>query len=221
MLNSLAIVATAVGFAAAAVAPAQAADTIERNGHTYYGGDVVWSPADQTAVNESLFAAIQVAGAQVKPKCIPKNITVTPGAAGAEPFTSISHTGDAYYLWQASGKVEFDGCEGYQVVAKAQLTDQALDGVSSPTQGAVATARGTSRRDTSGHVHGEATALASLEIYYPVLSATTVHQLVLRVWGAYTDSTTEVPIQAKCRSWTYQATPAGPVFLGSTPSADC
>jgi hypothetical protein len=223
LFNRLVLATSAVALASTAAAPAHADDTITHDGRTYYAGEAVTLHDDGNVGTDAFVAAITAASTRSKNTCKPTNVTVTVGDPTAVPYTTIVQPGDGYYRWAAPGTVSIEGCDGYVVLANTQLSDQALDGVSAPTQGPVASARAVSRKDAYGRVHGDATAHGGQEVYYPVLGAGTLHQLVVRVWGGYaqSDTSTPVAVPAMCRTWTYHALPTGPAKIGSTPQAAC
>ena len=212
------IAAVAAGALAFAM-PAHAQDTIEYGGRTYYGGTAVLAPSPDSSV-PSVFAAVATAGPKVT--CRPTNPRIILGDLSAQPFTPNAQPYDMLYRWHGDATASFDGCEGYVVYGHVQITDQQLDGVSAFAQSPPGNAQAVSKRDANGHVGATANAQTAFDVYYPVAGATSLHQITLRGWGEYSkDGATKVPMGSRCRTWTYKATPLGPVFVGSTPEADC
>lgn len=184
-------------------------DTIYVNGVAYeYRGTVTLGGNDsanldaEDAVIELVADALAVAGT-----CAPKKYNTTIGEPSARAYYGAF---DSVYVWNDLGEVSIEGCPNNTVDISVQMTDQPLDGTSSPKIGTPKTASGKAR----------AGAVADLTQTYNNLAMSagfSYHQLTTVVTATQTDGKTKTPWCSK-RSWTYRATLTGPVIVGSTPT---
>ena len=142
--------------------------------------------------------------------CVPSKLQVD---VSDPPIVATYHgTLDTLYHWQEPGEATAVGCPYNPVTLRMQLTDQALDGASSPTRGDIETATGT----------GTVDAVAELWVDYPPSDALglTYHALTVVATATQGDNKTTT---ANCttETWTYIPTVFGPRYVGSTGPQKC